>query len=139
MCFVDCHCSADMELAESDFEAIQKYLQDLLQRSRDVMVSFVDIELQTGFTACRYLRNSQAMTEPKKAWHLNFTKKSLQDAEAAMWKLKMNHPEFDQMMALVERRRFELNTICWGFGICTSGLMFRNGRPISPGINPSVF
>jgi hypothetical protein len=42
---------------------------------------------------------------------LAFAGKAFHAAEAAMWKIKMTHPEFDQMTALTERLRFELETL----------------------------
>jgi hypothetical protein len=94
-----------------DVQAIQIYLDALSQRNRDVAVSFVYIELQTGLSSCRLIRNSPAMTEKVKAWHLMHAQKALQVAETAMWRIKMPHPEFDQMMALTERLKFELQDL----------------------------
>lgn len=89
---------------------MQAYLERLAKRNREVAVSFVLIELTTGLSSCQQVRNSKTMTREKKAWHLAHAEKALDIAESAMWKLKMAHPEFDQMMALAERLRFELQT-----------------------------
>jgi hypothetical protein len=94
-----------------DVQAIRTYLDGLLARNRDVAVSFVYIRLQTGLSSCRLIRESQVMTEPSKAWHMDHAQKALQVAETAIWRIQMAHPEFDQMMALTERLRFELQDL----------------------------
>lgn len=94
-----------------DLEAMRIYLELLSQRSRDVAVGFVYTELLTGLSSCRLIRESTSIDGRTKAWHLNYAETALQHAEAGMWKLKLSHPEFDQMMALEERLRFELDAL----------------------------
>jgi hypothetical protein len=94
-----------------DLVAIQIHLERLSQRNRDVAVGFVYTELLTGLASCRLLRRGLTHAQARKAWHLEYAKKALRDAEAAMWRLKLSHPEFDQMMALAERLRFELDSL----------------------------
>jgi hypothetical protein len=94
-----------------DLGSIQINLERLQHRNRDVAVGFIYTELLTGLSSCRIIRNSRIIPERKKAWHFEYAKKALQDAESAMWKLRLSHPEFDQMMALAERLRFELNSL----------------------------
>jgi hypothetical protein len=94
-----------------DLGAIQISLARLSERSRDVAISFIYTELLTGLSSCRIIRNSQIIPERKKSWHYEYARKALHDAEAAMWRLKLSHPEFDQMMALAERLRFELDSL----------------------------
>jgi len=95
----------------SDIESMQTFLDRLSHRNREVAISFVYIELMTGLSSCQQIRASRVMTESQKAWHLAFAGKAFHAAEAAMWKIKMTHPEFDQMTALAERLRFELETL----------------------------
>jgi hypothetical protein len=97
-----------MDLPETDLQA---YLERLSKRSRDIAVDFVRGELRTGLSSCHFIRHAQFLSDKKKAWHLECARKALQHAEAAMWKIKMTHPEFDQMMALAERLHFELDAI----------------------------
>jgi hypothetical protein len=94
-----------------DLEATRIYLELLSHRSRDVAVGFVYTELVTGLSSCRLVRESTIIKKRMKAWHLNYAETVLQHAEAGMWKLKLSHPEFDQMMALAERLRFELDAL----------------------------
>jgi hypothetical protein len=94
-----------------DLGALQIKLERLSQRNRDVAVGFVYTELLTGLASCRLLRSGLKHAQARKAWHLEYANKALQDAEAGMWKLKLSHPEFDQMMALAERLRFELDSL----------------------------
>jgi hypothetical protein len=97
-----------------DTHSVHIHLDGLLQPSRDVAVTFVFIELQTGLSSCRIVRDSHFMTQETKAWHLAFAQTALRVAETARCRLKMAHPEFDQMMALTERLRFELRELQTG-------------------------
>ena len=90
---------------------LQAYLERLSHRNREVAVNFVHVELQTGLSSCRFVRHSQYMTEERRNWHLEFGRKALAHAEGAMWKLKMTHPDFDQLMAMAERLKFELSNL----------------------------
>lgn len=94
-----------------DTESMQAYLERLSLRNREVAISFVIVELTTGLSSCQQIRDNETMTCEKKAWHLAHAAKSLEIAESAMWKLKMAHPEFDQMMALAERLKFEVGAL----------------------------
>jgi Uri superfamily endonuclease len=93
-----------------DLGSIHLNLERLAQRNRDVAVGFIYTELASGLLSCRFLRDTQIIPERKRAWHLDYAMKALEHAEAAMWKLKLSHPEFDQMMALAERLRFEVDS-----------------------------
>jgi EAL domain-containing protein (putative c-di-GMP-specific phosphodiesterase class I) len=92
-----------------DRESIERHVAQLTERSRQVAVDFVLVELTAGLTRCRQVRQSQAMSEEKKAWHIAQARLALEVAESTMWKLGLTHPEFDQMMAPAERLRFELD------------------------------
>jgi hypothetical protein len=94
-----------------DLGGIQIKLERLSQRNRDVAVGFVYTELLTGLASCRLLRSGLTHAQKRRAWHLEYAKKALHDAEAGMWKLKLSHPEFDQMLALAERLRFEVESL----------------------------
>ena len=94
-----------------DLESIQAYLERLSARNQEVAIGFVLVELMTGLSSCRQLRDRKIMSQRKKTWHLDHAKRALEVAESRMWKLKIAHPEFDQMMALAERLRFELDAI----------------------------
>lgn len=93
-----------------DLESIERHLARLSERSRQVAIAFIFVEL-TGLTRCHQVRESSSMSEGKKAWHITQARLALQVAESSMWKMKMAHPEFDQMMALAERLKFELDDI----------------------------
>jgi hypothetical protein len=90
---------------------IQIKPERLSQFNHDVAVGSVYTELLTGLASCRLLRNRQIIPKKRKAWHLCYAKRALHDAEVGMWKLKLSHPEFDQMMAIAERLRFELDSL----------------------------
>ena len=94
----------------SDLEAIQVRLERLAQNHRDVTVKYIYTELLSGLLSCRLLRTTEIIPEPKKAWHMEYAQNALEHAEAAMWRLKLSHPEFDQMMAHAERLKFELES-----------------------------
>lgn len=94
-----------------DMESLQSCLDRLSHRSREVAISFVFIELSTGLSSCQLIRDSQTMSKEKRAWHLAHADKAFHVAETAMWKIKMTHHEFDQMTAMAERLRFELQTL----------------------------
>jgi hypothetical protein len=94
-----------------DSGSTQANLERLLHRSREVAISFVFIEMMTGLSSCQLIRNSRMMTELEKAWHLAYACKALEVAEAVMWRIEMVHPEFDQMMALAERLKFEVQAL----------------------------
>jgi hypothetical protein len=51
------------------------------------------------------------MSEEKKAWYTAQAGLALQAAEASLLKMRLWHPDFDQMMALAERLRFELDAL----------------------------
>jgi hypothetical protein len=97
-----------------DLESMQAYLERLQKRNREVAIRFVLIQLTTGLSSCQQVRDSRTMTDEKKAWHLAHAGRALEIAESAMWKLKMAHPDFDQMMALAERLRFEVQNLLAG-------------------------
>jgi hypothetical protein len=98
-------------MASPDIESLQSYLDRLSHRNREVAISFVFIELTTGLSSCELLRNSQMMTNEKKAWHLAHAARAFEVAEAGMWTIEMTHPEFDQMTAMAERLRFEIQAL----------------------------
>jgi hypothetical protein len=95
----------------SDLESIELQLARLSERGRKVAIDFVLTELTVGLKWCRQVRENPAMSDEKKLWRLTQAGLALQVAERSMWKMKLAHPEFDQMMALAERLRFELDDV----------------------------
>jgi hypothetical protein len=95
----------------SDIESLQDCLDRLSHRTREVALSFVFIELTTGLSSCQLIRDSRIMTKQNKAWHLAHADNAFHVAEAAMWRIEMTHYEFDQMTAMAERLRFELQAL----------------------------
>jgi hypothetical protein len=94
----------------SDPDDLEDRIRQLRQSSDEAAIEFVFSELTVGITnvhiarlrAGRGLDNSRTIEEARNA---------LQIAEKYMWQFKMRHPEFDQMIALAERLRFELNAL----------------------------
>jgi hypothetical protein len=102
---------ASLQMDFPDIESLQAYLDRLSHRNREIAIGFVFIELTTGLSSCELIRSSEIMTKEKKAWHLAYADKAFHVAEAAMWRIKMTHQEFDQMTATAERLRFELQAL----------------------------
>jgi hypothetical protein len=93
-----------------DLESIELHIARLLERNRKLAVDFVLTELTVGLRCCRQIRE-RSMNEEQKAWHAVQAKLALQVAETTMWRMKLKHPEFDQMMALAERLKFEIEAL----------------------------
>jgi hypothetical protein len=94
-----------------DQESMERHLAALLERSRNACINFIFTELNVGLMYCRQLRESHHMREEKRVRLITQADLALKVAELAMWKTKPLHPEFDQMMALVERLKFELGAL----------------------------
>src|SRR5277367_4607508 len=94
-----------------DIDSMQIYLDHQSHRNREVALSFIFIQLTTGLSTCRLIRGNRVMTKDIKAWHLTHASNAFHAAEAAMWKIKANQPEFDQMTAMAERLKFELDAL----------------------------
>ncbi|HEV8543465.1 MAG TPA: hypothetical protein VGR78_13800 [Verrucomicrobiae bacterium] len=105
------HLPPSIQMDFPDMESLESCLDRLSHRSREVAISFVFIELSTGLSSCQLIRDSHTMTKSKKAWYLAHADKAFHVAEAAMWKIQMTHTEFDQMTAMTERLRFELQAL----------------------------
>jgi hypothetical protein len=76
------------------------------RRSLDAMASFVMVELEVGRTLCNVAKNYE--NEERSRCAIEKARKALETAEKYMWKLKMEHSVFDEMTALAERLRMEL-------------------------------
>jgi len=91
-------------------DEIEARIRRLAESSEQAAIQFVFTELTVGITSCQIAKKrgalsldiSQALRQGEVALHA---------AEKYMWKFKMMHPEFDQMIALAERLRLELDSL----------------------------
>ena len=84
--------------------------KEIRDRNEKALVKVVNAGLRFGLTNCKLARKvphgglsvQRQITDASNA---------LEAAEKLMWKLKMSHPDFDQMMALCERLKLELESL----------------------------
>jgi hypothetical protein len=92
---------------QDDFEA---RINRLLQTGQQAAIDFVFSQLTVGITSCQI-----AKTRPDRGLDdhraLRQAQMALSTAERFMWRCRLNHSEFDQMTALAERLRLELNAL----------------------------
>jgi hypothetical protein len=94
-----------------DLESLERHIARLLESNRQTAVDFVLTELTVGLAYCRQIRESSLMNKESRAWRMLQAGIALKSAETTMWKTKMAHPDFDQMMALAERLKFEIDAL----------------------------
>jgi hypothetical protein len=85
--------------------------QQLAARNRTDGTHYVFDELATGLRICGLLRLHEVPFEERREWNIARAVIALEVAEASMWQLKMSHPDFNQMMALAERLKFEIEDL----------------------------
>ncbi len=89
---------------------IETRISHALQSSERAAIDFVFTEFTVGITRCQIARNrlrlgldiSMAMQQAEASVH---------GASNSMHRFRYSHPEFDQMTALAERLRMELNAL----------------------------
>jgi hypothetical protein len=84
--------------------------QCLAGRSRSDATDLAFAELANGLNICRLLR-LQPTVEASRYWKIARAQIALEVAEDSMWDLRLSHPDFNQMMALAERLRFEVESL----------------------------
>jgi hypothetical protein len=94
----------------NDADAIE-LAQSLADRNRSDGTCFVFAELTTGLRICKALRLHELAAAAGRPWEIARAQISVEVAEDSMWQLKMNHPDFNQMMALTERLKFEIEDL----------------------------
>lgn len=70
------------------------------------MVDVVLSSLQFGLTSCKIAGAANGGVEESVC--LKKATRALEIAEQYMWKLKLSHPDFGQLMAQAERLKFEI-------------------------------
>jgi len=95
----------------SDQDDIEKRINQLLRRSDEAAVNFVFSQLTIGITSCQIAKAQRRSGVLDDSAALRRAEKALRAAEKFMWRLKLQHPEFDQIMALVERLSMELDSL----------------------------
>ena len=74
------------------------------------MAKVVNAGLQWGITNCKLARKASS-GDLSIQHYIKNASDALNTAEKLMWKLKMSHPDFDQMMAQCERLKLELQSL----------------------------
>jgi hypothetical protein len=90
---------------------IEERINRLLRRSDDAAINFVFSQLTIGITSCQIAKARRRSGTLNDSAPLRRAEKALRAAEKFMWRLKLQHPVFDQIMALVERLSMELDSL----------------------------
>jgi hypothetical protein len=101
-------------MAVDDLNAKRQILE---RHGLDAMASFVLVELELGRTFCNVAKNYE--NDERSRGAIEKARKALETAEKYMCKLQMEHLVFDEMTALAERLRLELEALTrkfTGFG-----------------------
>ena len=72
-------------------------------------VAFVSAQLDLALTFCRIARTARPTDHKQRS--LKSARKAYNNALRYMFKLKMSHPEFDQITARAERLKLELESL----------------------------
>ena len=95
----------------SDQDSIEERVARLLRLGEGTAVDFVLTELTTGIISCKIARTRRDKLGLDYTFTLQQAQLALYTAEKFMWRFRMKHPEFDQMTALAERLRMELDSL----------------------------
>jgi hypothetical protein len=87
---------------------IDERIHNLLLSKNRTAVECVFAYLTVGLTCCRIVRTRRDNLNEKCSAGIEQARTLLQIAEKFMWRVKQTHPEFDQMVARVERLKFEI-------------------------------
>ena len=91
-------------------DGMEERLRQLFKNNKEAATNLVFAQLDIGLTFCSLIKKFPTSRE-KFVRGINRARNSLALAEKYMWRLKMEHPQFDQMMAQVERLKFELDAL----------------------------
>jgi hypothetical protein len=94
-----------------DSDDLDERIKQLRQSSEDAAIDFVFSELTTGITSCQIARLRVGRMGLDGSRAMESAEEALRAAEKYMWRFKMRHREFDQMTALAERLRLELDSL----------------------------
>ena len=92
-------------------DELEQRIQRLRKSNEDAAIDFVFCELTTGIMNCQIARTRIENIGVDGSHAVEDAEKALHTAEKYMWKFKMRHQEFDQMTALAERLRMELDSL----------------------------
>jgi hypothetical protein len=79
------------------------------ERSNQAIAHVVLAGLRFGLTNCKLAKAANNRVKLAKCKKL--ASEALAVADKLMWKLRMTHPDFDQMMALSEQLKFEIESL----------------------------
>ena len=96
--------------AYPELDAIE-LAQTLAAAHRSDGTHFVFDELALGLGICQALQRNEPAEAQARLWKIARAQISIEVAEDSMWQLHMSHPDFNQMMALTERLRFEVEDL----------------------------
>jgi hypothetical protein len=88
---------------------LEQRIQRLRESSETAAIELLFAELTVGITNCQLARKLESINMDASE-SLMRAEMALRLTEKYVWKFKMKHPEFDQMIALAERLRFELDS-----------------------------
>ena len=91
-------------------DGMEERLRQLFKNNQEAASNLVFAELDIGLTFCKLAQRFPVEAE-KFERSVGRARNALALAEKYMWRLKMEHPQFDQMMAQVERLKFELDAL----------------------------
>jgi hypothetical protein len=91
---------------------LEERIRFMYEQNQEAATNLVFAELDIGLTFCHMTKSAAALRDKAK-YERNVARAhgALALAEKYMWRLKMRHPQFDQMMAQVERLKFELDSL----------------------------
>jgi len=90
---------------------IEMHIEKLRKQNEAAAIELVFSQLTVGITSCRIARTRRYNLGLDDTLAVRQAEKALAVAEKFVWKFKLKHPEFDQMIALAERLRFELEAL----------------------------
>ena len=90
---------------------IEETIERLRNLSEQAALEFVFSQLTVGITSCRIAKSRRCILGMDDTRPISQAEEALAIAEKFVWKFKLKHPEFDQMTALAERLRFEIDAL----------------------------
>jgi hypothetical protein len=79
-----------------------------LEQTRKSITELLLVRLELGITMCRLAKTAE---DGRFSTYLRQASKVLKIADKIMWRLDLNHPNFDQVTAQYERLKFELDSL----------------------------
>ena len=99
--------AAESDLRAFTIDELMKAGEATRTKSRKAAADLVFAEVNAGLTFVRIAETRHRLNLPSLR-HLELAKRGLKIGEKYMWRLEMDHPMFDQMMAQIELLKFEL-------------------------------